>query len=271
MKPLAPAWESIAARAAGAKAVAVGLDFDGTLTPLRDRPEDVVLAPSTRAVLRRLAALPGVAVAVASGRALADLEARLAVPGMILVGNHGCERRIPGGPVRLAVDGAGLDAVRAAARELAAVAASVPGAWLEDKGPTLAVHHRRVGPERREGLRAAVRDAVARCAAPLRLSEGRCVFDVRPAGDAVTKGTALREAFAEAGVPGDAMAWYVGDDATDEEVFAGLPPDAVTIHVGGDRDPSAARFAVAGPGEVVSRLEALVAARAGPGGGSGPA
>jgi len=257
MESLASAWDAIAARVRRAGAVAVGLDFDGTLTPLRERPEVVELDPSTRDVLRRLAAVPGVTVAVVSGRALADLAARLAVPGAILVGNHGFERRLPGGPARLVLGGADLEAVRAAARALAAAAAGVPGVWVKDKGPTLALHYRQVAPELREGLCAAVRVAAARLPPTVRVDEGHRVFDIRPATPAVTKGTAFREVLAEAGVPAGAMVWYVGDDVTDEDAFAALPADAVTVRVGDPGGLSAARYGVADPAEVVRRLDAL--------------
>jgi trehalose-phosphatase len=150
-----------------------------------------------------------------------------------------------------------LDTVRAAAYELSAVAEVVPGAWLEDKGPTLALHYRQVEPCSRGALLDTVRAVAARLPGSIRVDEGRCVFDVRPAGAGVTKATALRDAFAEAGVPGGAMRWYAGDDTTDEDVFAALSPDAVTVYVGDPGGATAARYVAADPGEVVFVLDAL--------------
>src|SRR5450756_2358053 len=76
-------------------ALLVALDFDGTLTPLRDDPDRSRILRSGVAALRTLATRSGVEIALVSGRALVDLYLRADVPvGTHLVGSHGAERGI---------------------------------------------------------------------------------------------------------------------------------------------------------------------------------
>jgi trehalose 6-phosphate phosphatase len=254
--PLTSAWAELAARVRGATAVGIGLDFDGTLTPIRDRPESAVLAPPVRVALRRLASVPGVTVAVVSGRALADLEGLLAVPGLILIGNHGYESRLPGGPPRRAYAESDRAAVLEAASAAESAVRGIPGIFLEDKGPILALHYRLAPTSEIPRIAAAMRDIGVRFRAGVRIAEGKCVYEIQPARPA-GKSRAFGESLAGAGVPRDAMLWFFGDDRTDEEAFAALPPDAVTVHVGDPSDRSAARYVVGTPADVASALDAL--------------
>src|SRR5579863_5243841 len=85
-------WEQVKRRVANANYLALFLDFDGTITPLRPKPSDVKLAPSSREVLRRLARHPMVTLCFVSGRRRAKLQKLVNVRGAIYVGLHGWER-----------------------------------------------------------------------------------------------------------------------------------------------------------------------------------
>ncbi|HMP16359.1 MAG TPA: trehalose-phosphatase, partial [Gemmatales bacterium] len=89
-----PALASIEPSFHGAEQVLLGLDFDGTLVPIQERPETCHLTVSQRAILERCAALPGVTACIISGRSLADIERRLQLPGWHYAGNHGLEIRL---------------------------------------------------------------------------------------------------------------------------------------------------------------------------------
>ncbi|MGH8721137.1 MAG: trehalose-phosphatase, partial [Burkholderiales bacterium] len=82
-------------RAAAGRRLAVFLDYDGTLTPIVERPEDAVLAAQTRAVLRALGQRH--AVAIVSGRDLADVRARVGLEGLHYAGSHGFDIAGPRG------------------------------------------------------------------------------------------------------------------------------------------------------------------------------
>ncbi|HYH80901.1 MAG TPA: trehalose-phosphatase, partial [Longimicrobium sp.] len=118
------------------------LDFDGTLAPIVDLPSLAAMPDATRRALERLMALPGVEVAVVSGRGLADVRERAGIPGIAYAGNHGMEIHA-GGVDRVHAEAAAARPVlERAARELADAVAPIPGAFVEDKQLTLSVHFR---------------------------------------------------------------------------------------------------------------------------------
>nr|MDQ3383665.1 trehalose-phosphatase [Actinomycetota bacterium] len=78
--------------------VLIGVDFDGTLAPLVDEPMSARALPGALDLLVELASLPGVSVAVVSGRDLATLDRLTQLVGsVVLVGSHGAESSRTGG------------------------------------------------------------------------------------------------------------------------------------------------------------------------------
>ncbi len=270
--------------AAGQGAKLVALDFDGTLAPIVDDPTTSRSLAPAAAALRRIAALPaaaGTALALVSGRALADLAERAdPPPGTILIGSHGAEV----GHAREAgvwADPIGLTpAQRTTLTQLVAafrdIVVNRPGAWVQTK-PTAAVVHTRLADP--DDARAVTEQATA-VANHLGLDamHGKAVVEV--AVLRTSKGEAIRrlraglgEAAANAARPGDSAGepanpaepavrvLYAGDDTTDETVFAVLGPDDVGIKVGAGA--TGARHRIPGPGELadcLGRLADLLAA-----------
>src|SRR5204862_268023 len=76
--------------------VALFLDYDGTLTPIVPSPEDAHLSEAARQSLEQAARTPNLDIVIVSGRALADVQQRVGVPGLTYVGNHGFEIEGPG-------------------------------------------------------------------------------------------------------------------------------------------------------------------------------
>jgi len=238
-----------AARAAG---TLIGLDFDGVLAPLRDDPDASRPLPESSRALERLAAAPGIHLALVSGRAIADLAARSDPPaGTLLVGSHGAERgRWVGGRldrIDLQLDPEPASLLTALTEDLVAAVTDTTGR-VERKPASVVLHTRTATPD----------DAARLTAAALALGD-RPGVDVLHGKDVVelsvlevTKGDALATLRAELGV--DALA-YAGDDVTDERAFATLGPDDVTIKVGDG--PTAARFRVGAPVDVAHVLDRL--------------
>jgi trehalose 6-phosphate phosphatase len=229
----------------------LALDFDGTLAPIVADPCRAALRASTRRLLRRAAARhPCVVI---SGRSRADLLGRVAGTGVAeVVGNHGSEPWQAGAPARRAV-GRWKAQLR---RRLSAVR----GVVIEDKGLSIAVHYRRA----RE--RGEARERILAAAARLRgvrLVSGRLVLDVLPSG-APHKGLALEQARARFACD---TAVFVGDDETDEDVFAlDQPGRLLTIRVGRSRS-SAASYYIRAQAEIDALLRALAGPAAGRGAG----
>jgi len=222
--------------------ILVGLDFDGTLASLVEHPDDAVPDPVAMAHVRRLAETDGVRVAIVSGRSLADLIERLGgeIPGVILVGEHGNDVG------DLAPDD---ELVEAAARFIDLLKGE-RDLVTERKGRSVTFHTRALDPADAAEAVARVRDWAAEHP-EVTLLEGKEVLELTVATG--TKGDAINNLVDE----GEAIV-YVGDDQTDETVFAILGPDDVGIKVGSGS--TAARFRVKNVAEVVELLEALVLA-----------
>ncbi|MBB4635315.1 trehalose-phosphatase [Longimicrobium terrae] len=234
------------------------LDFDGTLAPIVARPELAAMPERTRTALDRLMAMEGVEVAVVSGRGLADVRDRAAIPGIAYAGNHGME-----------IEGAGLHRIHpeaAAARpELEEVAAlitaaldGIEGAFVEDKGLTLSIHYRQAA-DREADVRAAVH-AAADGRPGLRVTAGKMVLEVRPRVE-WDKGRAVLFLLEQMQPPAGTPILYLGDDRTDEDAFRALDgwsPEAEGVLIA---DPlpneSAAKSRLHEPADVGALFEAL--------------
>jgi len=230
--------------------VLIGLDFDGTLAPIVPRPGDAALPLPAKEVLHRLAALPGVALAFASGRALADIASLIPFEDAFFIGNHGLEIRGPGLAPVLHEASPQRHLVQAMIARIKPRLGHVPGLLMEDKGATLSLHVRQVPPEALPGVEAVIRQGIVENPA-FKLQHGHKVLEIVPA-DGPTKGSALRRILAFLDIAPDA-ALYAGDDTTDETAFEALP-EGVTIKVGSEGH-SAARWAATDPADVRTLLE----------------
>lgn len=238
------------------------LDFDGTLAPIVDRPEMAAMPDATRRALARVMAMDGVEVAVVSGRGMADVRDRLAIPDIAYAGNHGME-----------IEGAGLHRIHpeaAAARpQLQEVATridagleGIEGAFLEDKGLTLSIHYR-LAPDRADDVREIVRKA-AGGRPELKVTEGKMVLEVRPRVE-WDKGRAVLFLLEQMRPPREAPILYLGDDRTDEDAFRALnewSPAAEGVLIA-DPAPSdsAASSLLRDPADVAALFGALADAR----------
>jgi trehalose 6-phosphate phosphatase len=239
---------------------AVFLDYDGTLTPIVERPEDALMPPATRAALQRLA--ERVPVAVISGRDLADVRGTVGVEGIAYAGSHGFDIVGPDGSThQRAVEH--LPELDAAQRELELAVRGVPGARVERKTFAIAVHVRQVAEDRVRDVEAAVAK-VAASHPRLRRTGGKKVLELRPDVE-WDKGRALLWLLEVLGLMGDdVLPVYVGDDETDEDAFRaiGMSGLGVVVRGEGDERPTSARYALRDTDEARAFLELLESASA---------
>jgi len=190
------------------------LDLDGTLLEFVDHPSPVRDERRLRALLAGLHRATGGAVAVVSGRALADVD-RLLGDGPLLAaaGQHGIERRDARGHVTHHPFAAGR--LERAREQLATAVAERPGLVLEDKGASLALHYRRA-PQLGGYAHRLVRGLVPKLGSRFRIQAGKCVVELKPAGR--DKGAAVTEFMREPPFRGRA-AVFIGDDVADEHGF----------------------------------------------------
>jgi trehalose 6-phosphate phosphatase len=187
-------------------------DIDGTISPIVPDPPSAQVTPRNKELLAALREHLTL-VAVISGRAAEDIHARVGLPGLVYVGNHGLERRVAGRVEVMPEAQAYRPAIEAA---LAALAARpTPGMLVEDKGVTISVHFRQVADK--DAFVPEYRPLVEGIAAEqgLKLFQGRMVFELRPPIQ-VDKGSALRSLVAEYRLE---AAMYLGDDVTDIDAF----------------------------------------------------
>ncbi|MFF3845901.1 trehalose-phosphatase [Streptomyces sp. NPDC002328] len=250
-------------------AALVALDFDGTLAPIVENPDDARAHPDAVPALAALA--PKIAsVAVVTGRppAVAVRNGGFAdVPGLdrlVVLGHYGAERwDARTGEVSAPAPHPGVAAARADLPGVLEAAGAWQGTWVEEKGRAVAVHTRRAEDPQAafEALRQPLTDLAARHG--LIVEPGRMVLELRPPG--VDKGVALTEYVREIGAE---SVLYAGDDLGDLPAFAaveklrseGLPGLLVASGSAEVTELSErADLVVDGPAGVVRLLRALAA------------
>ncbi|HLU68527.1 MAG TPA: trehalose-phosphatase [Kofleriaceae bacterium] len=250
------AWPEIAGELRG-RSLVVFLDYDGTLVPIAPRPEQAVLDDATREVLRRLSrAWP---THIISGRGLEDVRGLVGIDSLWVAASHGFDIDPPPGVAGGLKPAAELEPeIHRAAGELRQVAAAIPGALVEDKRFSIAVHFRLVEPARVPELEHAVDQAIAR-GAGLKRTRGKMVLQIEPDID-WDKGRALRWLIHATGASGSCPI-FIGDDFTDEPALAAVADDGVGVLVTELPRPTAARYSLQNPLEVRILLERLAAHR----------
>jgi trehalose 6-phosphate phosphatase len=235
----------------------VALDFDGTLAPEVDDPEQARALPEARAAVLRLLEMPNTRIALVSGRALASLIHVADVPDrVLLVGSHGIELRLDDPDDDLALDAAERARVNTLKNVLDEVADSFDEVWLESKPAGFALHTRMASDHHSRIAHLVARSETAAEDQGLTVRDGKDVleFSVR----STTKGEALEHLRAYT----DATAvFYAGDDITDEDAFAALGADDVGLKSGDGQ--TLANFRVAGPIDVARALNLLADLRDG--------
>lgn len=197
---------------------AILLDIDGTLLDLAPTPREVWVPPGLAETLSRLHARTSGALALVSGRSLNDIDLIFAPEQFPAVGGHGAEMRISVDSEAVATHAPPMD--KELKRRLAAIAKLSPGILLEDKGYSLALHYR-LAPHAEKAIYAAVSLIRADLPnAPIEVLPGKCVCEIKQSG--FDKATGVRELMINEPFRGRRPI-FIGDDVTDESVFAIMP------------------------------------------------
>lgn len=222
--------------ARSARALDLFLDYDGTLMPFTSTPDLAAPDDDVRELLRSLAAREGTRVHMLSGRRRGDLERWFGDLGIGLYAEHGLWLRPPGQDWTMLTEPVAKwkDKVRPI---MEVFENRVPGSFIEEKTAALVWHYRDAEPEfALEQARELRLDLMAVLSnVPVEVLQGERIVEVRMHG--VHKGAVVQRILSER--PGG-VAVALGDDRTDEDMFAALPPDGYAIHVGAQ--PSRARY-----------------------------
>jgi alpha,alpha-trehalase len=243
-------------RALSSVTPAVFLDYDGTLTPIVDRPELALLSAEMREVLKTLAGL--CPTAIISGRDLVDVRQMVGLDELYYAGSHGFDIAVPQHTQIEYQEGkAFLPDLTQAAAQLDEALGSIPGCLVERKRFAIAVHYRLVAEQHLDTVSAAV-SRIAAQHPRLKHSGGKKIYELRPNLN-WDKGKAL--AWLLKALDLDTLAvlpFYLGDDETDEDAFAAVHERGIGILVAAQPQSSRARYRLADTDEVKSFLKALV-------------
>ena len=222
--------------------VLIASDFDGTLAPIVDDPDSAQANARAMAALRRLAQIPGVSVAIVSGRSLSDLDRMTGgLEGAAVIGEHGNARAGQWSP--------GSEGISDLAKLVRKSVAQHPGAFVEAKEHSVVFHYRTM---ERDLVERAIKELLEDLGQldDVAVSHGKEIVELSLGSR--DKADAIADLVDEFGV---ATTVFIGDDTTDEKVFAALRPDDIAIKVGDG--PTVAHYRIPDVESVADVLERL--------------
>ncbi|MFJ2620900.1 trehalose-phosphatase [Glutamicibacter sp. NPDC087344] len=238
--------------------ILVALDFDGTLSPLVDKPQDARPLPESAELVEQLGRLPGVYTAVISGRNLDSLAEVYPEPlPEIRVGSHGAERRLPAAYADAWTDSTltaeQTQLLNSVTDRLQKIADKHHNVNVEYKPSATVLHVRQASDETAS---VAMREAILALEQleGIKLMSGKAVLEASVLN--VNKGEAL--AWLRTRLDVQAVL-FIGDDVTDENGFKVLTSDDIGIKVGSGA--TAATHHIESPFEIPDLLKSLISMR----------
>jgi trehalose 6-phosphate phosphatase len=217
----------------------VFLDYDGTLTPIVDRPEDAVISGGMREAVRGLAAR--CPVCVVSGRDRPVVQQLMGIDDLIVAGSHGFDIWSPaGGEIRREEGENFRELLEAVESRLRNELDPIEGALVEPKKSSVAAHYRLVSEDERPRVGRVVEEILADYPGELKVTPGKMVYEVQPNID-WDKGKAVLYLLGALDLDrDDVVPIYLGDDITDEHAFGALSGRGIGVFVGHADDPETA-------------------------------
>ncbi len=227
------------------KRLAVFLDYDGTLTPIVDRPQDAVISDRMQRAVRDLA--ERCVVCVVSGRDRKVVQELMGLDNLVVAGSHGFDIWSPDeGAIQREMGGEFGEVLDEVKARLAREVEPIEGSLVEPKSASVAVHYRLVSEDERPKIRAVVEALLQEHPDELKVTPGKMVYELQPKVD-WDKGKAVLYLLEALDLEGDDVApMYLGDDVTDEHAFEALKEEesvagrGTGVFVGRADDPEVA-------------------------------
>ena len=234
------------------------LDYDGTLTPIVDRPDMAIMSKQMREIVTQLSKMH--TVAIVSGRMREDVENLVKIDGIFYAGSHGFD-----------IKGPGFSLVQPKAQEVIPVVSSIieglkkelqdiPGVIIEEKKFSTAVHYRLVKDKSHMPRIEKAVNQIVENEDSVRLMSGKMVFEILPNIE-WNKGMAIRWIMNALKIQWDeARVVYIGDDVTDEFAFRAVRSRGTGILVSEKLRVSSADFHLHAPKDVQVLFEKVISA-----------
>ena len=239
------------------------LDYDGTLTPIVERPENAIISEKMRESVRTLA--ERCPVCVVSGRDRPVVQELMGLNNLIVAGSHGFDIWSPDhGTIEREEGGCDFaDLIAEGRARLHEAMDPIEGALVEPKKASVAAHFRLVSEDERHKIKEVVDEILAAHPDRLKVTPGKMVYEIQPKLD-WDKGKAVLYLLEALDLKrDDVIPIYLGDDVTDEDAFRALKGIGIGIFVGRASDPevgertTAADYVLNTPEEVGRFLESL--------------
>jgi len=237
------------------------LDYDGTLTPIVQNPDNAVISKETAEILRKLSKNQHCKIAIISGRALKDIKNKIGLEGIIYAGNHGLEIDGPKIKFRAPVSLRYKAILKKIKIDLRKKLSKIKGVFIEDKGLSLSVHYRLVNSKGKALVKTIFHETLI-CyivSNKIKIRPGKKVLEIRPLLEwdkgKIVLWLLARRKFILNGEP--CVPIYIGDDITDEDAFKALKNVGLTVFVG-DPGSSHAKYYLKNTQEVTEFLEQIL-------------
>jgi len=253
-------WGALSRKLQSSPSVALFLDYDGTITPLRSKPTAAVLEPETAGLLRVMTKLPGVHVSIVTGRSMEVIRKLVRVRNLGIAASHGFHIVQDGTEWIHPEVGRFSGKLTRLQSKLERSLGEIPNVILERKQGTLTVHYRNV-PSRSAGTLKSITAASVRTIDPkFQIMRGKKILEIRPPIP-WGKGRAVMKMVNGRGSRWRPLTIFVGDDTTDEDAFRSLRTKGITVRVGRSRS-TRAKYYVKNIEDVHRLLRFIIAIRA---------
>jgi trehalose 6-phosphate phosphatase len=253
------AWTVLARKLQAAAGIALFLDYDGTLTPIKRTPSTALLTPEMENILEKISHLHGLYLAIVTGRSMEEIRRLVRLENIGYAANHGFNIYNDGIEW---IHPQAISQIQLLSRLhsiLRNILAEVPKAFVENKQITLSIHYRNVAPRHIRSIKSLTTKTVHAFDPTLRITQGKKVLEVRPQID-WGKGKAVLELYHSSKARQQKIPFFIGDDTTDEDVFKVLRKKGITVRVGKSTSTHA-QYYVKDVGEVMHLLQLIISLR----------
>lgn len=264
MENLLSSWPCISGQLKQAKHILLLTDYDGTISPIADKPELADLPENMKRLLEAIARYPNFTLGIISGRSLVDIKDKVGIKNILYAGNHGLEIEGPG----ITIMYPGADQKRPILlilhSALTRALGKINGVFVENKGVSLSVHYRLAEDQSTEEIEKIVKTIVkeAESAGEVIITPGKKVFEIRPAVD-WNKGKVIAHLITifegKEKCKNTLFPMYFGDDLTDEDGFRVINAykTGLSVLIGEKTQKSAAHYFLKSPAELEKFLSLL--------------